>query len=89
MIGTSREQELTNRIKTIIPEDKRLRYETLNSKRSAEEISDEEYSELLDLTEIMGDLNADRVELIAELAAEKHVPLAEVAKTFSGTQRRG
>lgn len=89
MIGSPRELELEHEISTIVPDPLKRRYARLNARRRAEKITDGEYSELLELTEAIESLNADRVTLMAELAQLRCVDLSEVAKEFSGKRDRG
>lgn len=62
------EAELLLKINQGIPSDIQKRYEELMAKRQAETLTHEEHGELLQLTEQIEKLQAQRIECLAELA---------------------
>ncbi len=58
-----------------IPAQMQNHYEKLIAKREAEKLSNEEYQELLQLTEQIEKLQAQRIEYLAELARIRGMPL--------------
>ncbi len=62
------ESDLLTKINQGVPADLQSRYDGLITKRRGGTISEDEYNELLRLTEEVEDLDARRVEYLAELA---------------------
>ncbi len=72
---SSTESELLLKINQGIPADVQRRYDELISKRRAETITSEEYSELLRLTNQIEKLDAERVRWLIELARYRQTSL--------------
>lgn len=87
MIETSRESGLVDRIRTPVPSEKKRRYARLIEKRDDQELSEAEHAELLDLTAEMENLDADRLETMAELAELRRIPLIDVIREFASNRR--
>jgi hypothetical protein len=75
---TARESRLLADISAGLPTATWQRYRELCAVRRDDRISDEEYGELLRLTEEVEVWNARRVELLSELARLRKVPLREL-----------
>ncbi|MCC5670908.1 hypothetical protein LC653_45985 [Nostoc sp. CHAB 5784] len=69
------EAELLLKINQGIPSDTQNHYNELLSKREAENITSNEYRELLNLTEQIEKLQAQRIEYLAELARLRGISL--------------
>lgn len=72
------ESDLFLKINHAIPPELQQRYDELISKRQAETLSVEEYTELLNLTDQIEKLEADRVVALADLARLRHTSLPEL-----------
>ncbi|CAN1213524.1 STAS/SEC14 domain-containing protein [Tumidithrix helvetica PCC 7403] len=73
---------LLQQINQSIPLQLQERYHTLISKRRAEIITDEEYQELLDLSDRVEALEVKRLERISELAKLRQTSLTAVIQEF-------
>jgi hypothetical protein len=69
------EAELLLKINQGIPSDTQKHYKKLLVKREAENLTNNEYRELLDLTEQIEKLQAQRIEYLAELARMREISL--------------
>lgn len=72
------ESALLKKINRGLPVSDRRRLTYLDAKRSDGKLSEEEYEELLSLIEVLEQLNAERVELITELAQMRGIPAREL-----------
>ena len=72
------EAELIARIRRGISQEIRARYQTLNEKRQAETITDDEYGELLSLIERIEQGDAERMTHLVELAQLRNTSLDAV-----------
>lgn len=77
------EAELLLKIDRGIPSDVKAHYEELIAKRQEETLTQEEYSELLLLTEQIEKLQAQRMEYVVELARIRNISLTELMKNLS------
>jgi hypothetical protein len=78
----SDEATLLLRISHGFPDDLRQRYEAQITKRSDASLSPEEHTELLDLTDRVEMLEADRVAALAELARLRVTSLPEIMRAL-------
>lgn len=69
------EAELLQKINAGVPPDLEERYDELIAKRRAETLTADEHAELLSLTKQVEQIDATRLELLAELAHLRKVPL--------------
>jgi carbon storage regulator CsrA len=69
------EADLLRRINQGLPDQVRARHDELVARRRAEALTDEEYKELLDLTDQVERAEADRLAALSDLAAVRHTPL--------------
>ncbi|MBF0349648.1 MAG: STAS/SEC14 domain-containing protein [SAR324 cluster bacterium] len=76
------ESKLLNKINLGIPELIQSRYDELMVKRQNESLAGTELQELLNLTDQVEKLEAERVEALAELAQIRGVQLAELMKNL-------
>ncbi len=74
----SAEASLLMQINQGVPTDLHQRYRALITKRDAEILSDPEYEELLDLSDRIELLTAQRVEALVNLAALRQISLLEL-----------
>lgn len=81
-----REQELLERIETVVPTFVRNRYQHLHEKLQKEKISEAEHQELLQIVAFMEEMAVVRLHLMAELAALRQVSLKEVAEQLRKKQ---
>ncbi len=77
---SQRESELLLKINRGLPLALQERLNELIRKRRAESISDKELRELKKLTDQVEKLDAERLELLTELAALRHIPLRKLIK---------
>jgi hypothetical protein len=77
---SQRESELLLKINRGLPPALQERLSELIQKRRAEAISNKELRELKKLTDQVEKLDAERLELLTELAALRHVPLRKLIK---------
>jgi len=70
-----KEAELLRKINQGLPADIQARYDHLIAKRRSESLSDDEYRELLQLTELAENHDVRRIEYLAELADLRRQPL--------------
>lgn len=73
-----RESELLRKINQDVPHQLHRRYETLRRKRRQNKLTRSELQELLALTEQMEQFDVERLNLIAELAELRGLPLSEL-----------
>lgn len=76
------EADLLQRINEGLPSGTRQRYANLIAQRQAETLTDEQYDELLQLTQQVEAFQARRVGYLAELAQLRKVALAELADSL-------
>ena len=82
-ISPSLSKEETALLKMInrgLPAARRKRFVALSDKRATDSLSDDEYQELLDLTEELEQLNAERVQYLSQLASLRGVGVRELMK---------
>ena len=72
------ESALMLRINQAIPADLQRRYDDLIAKRSAATLTPEEYAELLQLTDQVEQLEADRIAALTELASLRQISLTDL-----------
>lgn len=75
-----REKELMSKIEGIVPAFARRRYKQLHAKMEKETISETEHQELLQITDFMEERAVERLHLMAELAALRHISIKELAE---------
>ncbi len=75
---TAEESELLVRINQGVPPDLHRHYQALAEKRDAETLTETEYQELLELSDRIEILAAQRVEALAKLAQLRQVSLLQV-----------
>ena len=73
-----RESELLQRIGAGLPEDVQNRYDELQKKLLAEQITPDEHQELLSLIEIVENADAERLKYLIELSQLRKVSLDEL-----------
>ncbi|MBD2181240.1 STAS/SEC14 domain-containing protein [Planktothrix sp. FACHB-1355] len=76
------EAELLLKINQGITSDTQKRYDEFIAKREAETLTPDEYKELLDLTEQIEKLQAERIEYLAELARLRGTSLTAVMENL-------
>jgi hypothetical protein len=76
------ESELLLKINQGVPPEVQKRYDELIAKRRAKSLTPEEYDELLHLTEQTENLEARRMEYLAELARLRHTSLAKLMENL-------
>ena len=76
------EADLLHKINTIFPSEKRQRYNKLYTRFKDEDLSKNEYEELLELSNEFEILNAERIKFIGELAELRGQTLEEVMDFF-------
>lgn len=76
------EADLLRKINTIFPSDKRRRYNELYARFKEDDLSKEEYEEVLELSNEFEMLNAERIGMIGELAKLRGQTLDEVMDFF-------
>lgn len=76
-VAPARESELLLRINEGLPEDLARRLESLQAKRDAEALSDEEHQELIRLSDEAEKKEVSRLEALAELSAFRGMRLPE------------
>jgi len=72
------ETELMRKINKGLPLDIQKRYDFLLTKKKAQELSDDEYVELLELTSFSEQFNVQRLERIVELSKIRNKPFDEL-----------
>lgn len=80
---SSQESSLLTRINTVLPADVRERYSKLIAKCRAETLTEEEYAELLRLTDVAELNQAERIQALVELAQLRQVSLDEVMQQLN------
>lgn len=76
------ESALLLKINQAIPPDLQQRYDELIAKRRTETLTPDEYAELLQLTDRVEQLEAERVGALATLAQVRHVSVTELMQTL-------
>ncbi|MEW5872317.1 MAG: STAS/SEC14 domain-containing protein [Chloroflexota bacterium] len=76
------ESELLQKINQGLPDDVRTRFQELEAKRQSEALNDTEYAELLRLTDIVENIQAQRVGYLSQLARIRKISLSELMKTL-------
>ena len=76
------ETALLMRINSGLPAEVRRRYQELIDKRREERLTQNEYEELLRLTDTAEKRQAERLEAMVELARLRNVPLPELMQTL-------
>jgi len=69
------ESDLLQKINQGLPEHKWQRYNELIAKRRAETLTDEEQTELIEISDVIEQTNAERMARLAKLAQLRHAPL--------------
>ena len=72
------ETHLLTQINQGIPADLHQLYQALTDKRDAETLTDEEYEELLQLSDRIEQITAQRLEALVNLATLRQVPLPQL-----------
>jgi hypothetical protein len=84
-VAPARESELLLRINEGLPEDLSRRLESLQTKREAETLSDEEHQELIRLGDEVEKKELSRLEALAELASVRGMTLPETMRDLGLT----
>ncbi len=79
------EADLLHKINTIFPSEKRQRYSELYARFKSDDLRENEYEELLELSNEFEILNAKRLEYIGELAQLRGQSLEQVMDFFEIT----
>ncbi len=82
MSTMQRESELLLKINQGIPLDIQKSYNNLIAKRDVKTLTNDEYNELLRLTEQIEKQQAQRIEYLAELASLKRISLNTLMENF-------
>ncbi len=83
---TAEEMKLLSKIKTGFPRAEKQRLEYLIARRDLEEISGEEYQELLALTELLEKYELQRLQTMTQLADLRNMSLPEVLEAYNLSQ---
>lgn len=75
---TLSEKELLTFVYSPVPASVQDRYSTLIERRQAEMLTIDEHRELLDLTEQIEQIDAQRAEYLAALAHIRHIPVSQL-----------
>lgn len=76
------ESPLIERINNALPHAKRVRYAELLSRRGASTLTEAEHAQLIELSDALELLDADRLAALAELARLRGVRLSELMTVF-------
>jgi hypothetical protein len=76
------EAQLLLKINQGVPADVRARYESLRQKREAETLTDAEYNALIQLSNQIEKIGAQRLEALASLAQLRQVSLLDLMETL-------
>jgi hypothetical protein len=76
------EAQLLDKINQGVPSKLRAQYQVLRAKREAETLSDIEYNTLIQLSNQIEQLGAQRLEALANLAQLRQVSLTQVMETL-------
>jgi hypothetical protein len=76
------ESKLLLKINQPVPSDLRSDYQVLLEKREAETLTDDEYSCLIELSQQIESIGAERLEALATLAQLRQTSLLELMKTL-------
>ncbi|MCU0567228.1 MAG: STAS/SEC14 domain-containing protein [Oculatellaceae cyanobacterium Prado106] len=76
------EAQLLLKINQGVPADLRTRYQSLRQKREAETLTDEEYDTLIQLSNQIEQIGAQRLEALASLAQLRQVSLLDLMETL-------
>lgn len=80
--NSTKEIELIHKINTVFENFPRQRYDELNAKFEAETLTEDEYQEILKLSDKSEILSAERLRYILELAKLRHQTLEEAFKSL-------
>lgn len=80
------ETKLLEKIKTGLPRAEKQRLDYLIARRDLEEISPEEYQELLTLTELLESYELRRLQTMTQLADLQNMSLPEVLEAYNLSQ---
>ena len=72
------ETDLLEKINQSLPTELRLRYKLLIAKKEAETLTNDEYHELLDITEQKEGLNVERIRYLIQLAVIRKTSLSDL-----------
>jgi hypothetical protein len=78
--AAGREKELLEKIENVVPPFVKRRYKQLHSRLQKGAISETEHQELQQIIDFMEERAVERIQLMAELAALRQVPLEELAE---------
>ncbi len=79
----TQEASLLLQINQGIPLDLHQQYQTLAEKRNTETLTDEDYAELLQLSDRIEQITASRLEALVKLATLRQVPLLQLMDDLS------
>ncbi|MBI4671108.1 MAG: STAS/SEC14 domain-containing protein [Chloroflexi bacterium] len=82
---SQRESELLLKINQGVPSDVHQRYTELIAKRQDETLTEDEYAELLQLTNQVEEIDAERIRYLAELASLRGVTLIALMESLGIT----
>lgn len=77
------EARLLNKINQGIPRELSTQYQTLRVKREAETLTEEEYQTLIQLSNQIEQIGAQRLEALANLAQLRRVSLSQLMETLA------
>jgi hypothetical protein len=77
------EAQLLQKINQGIPEELRTQYQTLRAKREAETLTEQEYQTLIQLSNQIEQLGAQRLEALVNLAQLRRVSLKDLMQTLA------
>lgn len=77
------EAQLLQKINQGIPEELRTQYQTLRAKREAETLTEQEYQTLIQLSNTIEQLGAQRLEALVNLAQLRRVSLKDLMETLA------
>jgi hypothetical protein len=76
------ESKLLLKINQSVPSDLRSNYQVLRGKREAETLTDDEYDRLIQLSQQIESIGAERLEALATLAQLRQTSLVDLMKTL-------
>jgi iron-sulfur cluster repair protein YtfE (RIC family) len=77
------EAQLLDKINQGIPAELRAQYQVLRAKREAEILTEDEYSALIQLSEQIEQIGAERLEALAKLAQLRQISLTQLMEHLS------
>lgn len=83
IVVQSAEKQLLVKVHRSLPPEVQQCWDALIEKRDDERLTTSEYEELLQLTEVVEDLNVQRVEALAQLATDRGVDLRTVMRQLN------